>query len=62
MQGCKGLEFRVVILINYTDNDWNVDYENADDWYTQLKLRQVECQKYVATTRAREELVVTFML
>jgi len=62
VQGCKGLEFRVVILINYTDNDWNVDYENADDWYTQLKLRQVECQKYVATTRAREELVVTFML
>lgn len=62
IQGCKGLEFRVVILLNYTDNDWNIDYENAEDWYTQLKLRQVECQKYVATTRAREELVVTFML
>lgn len=62
VQGCKGLEFRVAILINYTDNDWDVDYNNIDDWYNQLKLRQVECQKYVATTRAREELVVTFML
>lgn len=62
VHGCKGLEFRVILLINYTKVDWDVDYENSMDWYNQLKLRQIECQKYVATTRAREELVATFML
>lgn len=60
VQGCKGLEFRVVIIVNYDEIGLRTNQGNAEDWYMQMEINQTECQKYVATTRAREELIVTF--
>ncbi len=60
-QGCKGLEFKVVIIANYHDieNYFLKDMEN--EWYNKQKLKQIECLKYVACTRARDELIVTYV-
>lgn len=61
LHGSKGLEFRTVILTNYTDIGKSIDREKLDDWYVLNEIKQVECLKYVASTRAREELIVTFV-
>lgn len=61
LQGCKGLEFRIVILANYQDIDSYFLKDIDDEWYNQQKIRQIECLKYVACTRARDELIVTYV-
>lgn len=58
LQGCKGLEFRVVFLANFEKAGASTE---ADDFYSDDRQRQTECLKYVAATRAREELIVTLV-
>ncbi|WNR45138.1 UvrD-helicase domain-containing protein [Paenibacillus roseipurpureus] len=60
LHGCKGLEFRIVILANYTEIGSDVRKLDPGDWYTDIKVSQTECLKYVASTRSREELIVTY--
>lgn len=61
LQGCKGLEFRIVILANYHEIESHLMKDIDDEWYNQQKIRQIECLKYVACTRARDELIVTYV-
>jgi mRNA-degrading endonuclease RelE of RelBE toxin-antitoxin system len=58
LHGCKGLEFRIVFIPNYTNI---ASTQEEDDYYNELKTKQLECLKYVASTRAREELIVTYV-
>ncbi|MCK8825252.1 UvrD-helicase domain-containing protein [Fuchsiella alkaliacetigena] len=58
LHGSKGLEFRTVILLNYSQIVKDLKKDLPDEWYTQNRLKQVECLKYVACTRAREELII----
>lgn len=58
LQGCKGLEFRVVFLANFEKAGASTE---ADDFCADDRRRQTECLKYVAATRAREELIVTLV-
>lgn len=59
LQGCKGLEFRIVIMVNYEKIS---SFSNQQDDYYDLKNKQqIECMKYVAITRAREELYITYV-
>lgn len=59
--GVKGLEFEVVIIYDYNNigkgrlND--ADSPEVIVNYTKL----IECEKYVAATRARDELIITYM-
>lgn len=55
LYGCKGLEFRVVILVNTQDIVLN-DEEIEIVWYAEKRKHQIECLRYVAITRAREEV------
>jgi mRNA-degrading endonuclease RelE of RelBE toxin-antitoxin system len=61
LQGAKGLEFRSVILANYSEIGKEINRNGEEDWYTLNQIKQIECLKYVATTRAREELIITFV-
>ena len=54
LHGCKGLEFRIVLLLNIDDVIRKNDVE--EDWFAKQMKRQEECLKYVAITRAREEV------
>jgi hypothetical protein len=59
LQGCKGLEFRYVFLPNFDEITVGEQSESTDDWYEKLKKNQLECLKYVAITRAREEVIIS---
>ncbi|MCK8826590.1 DEAD/DEAH box helicase [Natroniella acetigena] len=59
LHGSKGLEFRTVIVVNYSQIKDKVVGKLPDEKYVKNKLKQVDCLKYVACTRAREELVIT---
>lgn len=61
LQGCKGLEFKIVIIANYHDIDKYFLKDVKNEWYNKQKLKQIECLKYVACTRARDELIVTYV-
>jgi hypothetical protein len=62
VQGCKGLEFRVALLINYDDLGRTLEQcMDSESWYDRQMVRKFECQKYVAVTRAREEIVITYL-
>lgn len=60
IENCKGLEYKNVFLFNYVDSDDDLDYEKleAEDLIEQRKAELYECRKYVATTRAKEELII----
>ena len=59
LSGVKGLEFDVVIIYNYNEiNKYNVFGDSEDLNYNKL----IECLKYVAATRARSELIVTYII
>ncbi|MBO8161736.1 MAG: DEAD/DEAH box helicase [Thermosipho sp. (in: Bacteria)] len=60
LEGCKGLEFRTVFITNYTDIHRS-DLTFTDRAYGIAKIKQLECLRYVAATRAREELIITFV-
>lgn len=61
LHGCKGLEFRVVFLMNYSDIGMDLFQNDYEEWYVNEQLKQLECLKYVASTRAREELYITYV-
>jgi mRNA-degrading endonuclease RelE of RelBE toxin-antitoxin system len=61
LHGAKGLEFRTVILANYSEIGNGINRQGEDDWYVFNQIKQVECLKYVASTRAKEELIITFV-
>lgn len=61
LHGSKGLEFKVVIIANFNLIDKQLKEEISDRWYSQNITRQIECLKYVACTRARDELIVTMV-
>ena len=58
IENCKGLEFKKTVLINYYDLIADIDYDNLDNWYEILKIMKYESQKYVAITRAKEEIIL----
>jgi len=61
MHGVKGLEFRAVIIPYYNRIGYWLDKDEikADKWYCRDRENQVDCLRYVATTRAREELIIS---
>ncbi len=59
--GVKGLEFEVVLIYNYTNIGKAKVDENALPGIRVNYRKLVECEKYVATTRARNELIITYM-
>lgn len=61
LHGSKGLEFNTVILANYSEIGREINQDDKEDWYTLNQIKQMECLKYVASTRAREELIITFV-
>ena len=59
LSGVKGLEFEKVIIYNYNEINKNNIFGDSEDLnYNKL----IECLKYVASTRARSELVVTYIM
>ncbi|WP_394217565.1 UvrD-helicase domain-containing protein [Halobacillus trueperi] len=61
LSGVKGLEFRVVIIANYTDISSKKIKGQDDEFYVNSQIKRIECLKYVAATRAREELIITMV-
>jgi mRNA-degrading endonuclease RelE of RelBE toxin-antitoxin system len=62
MKGSKGLEFRITFIVNYKNSPVeNNGLYSTNDYYEKQKLLQNECLKYVAVTRAREQLIVTYI-
>ena len=61
IKGVKGLEFSVVIIFNYNKIEKSLlkDESSAAIRINEMKL--VECEKYVAATRARDELIITYL-
>ena len=61
IHGVKGLEFEAVIIYNYNNigNNRLKDIESPEVKINYYKL--VECEKYVASTRARNELIITYL-
>lgn len=61
INGVKGLEFEAVILFNYN----NIGKSMLNDSQTAaVKInyeKLIECEKYVAATRARNELIITYL-
>ena len=61
INGVKGLEFEAVILFNYN----NIGKSMLDDTQTAaIKInyeKLIECEKYVAATRARNELIISYL-
>lgn len=59
--GVKGLEFSVVIVFEYKDiGQYRMSYLSKPE----IKLnyeKLIECEKYVAVTRARDELTITYI-
>jgi superfamily I DNA/RNA helicase len=61
--GIKGLEFRIVIIFAAEKyGNWITNkYEDIGDPEAKKKyLKQVDCARFVAATRARDELYVTY--
>lgn len=61
IQGVKGLEFEVVIMFNYNKIGIEVFDFNESDAFRVDYNKLIECKKYVAITRARDELIVTYL-
>ncbi len=61
LHGAKGLEFKIVFISNYEAIEDILKREYSDKWFNQQKLKQIECLKYVACTRARDELIITYL-
>lgn len=61
LHGCKGLEFRVVIMTHFEKINLLYSSSDHDDYYENQRKQQIECLKYVSMTRAREELFITYV-
>ena len=62
LHGCKGLEFRAVFLADCQEITQKLGRLDGCDYYEEIVQHQIECLKYVAVTRAREELFVTYVI
>ena len=62
IRGVKGLEFRIIFLTNYTDIVRHCLEEAGQlDIIKDSFLKMADCEKYVATTRARDLLYITYV-
>ena len=62
IRGVKGLEFRVVFLTNYTSIvSHRLEDAGQLDTVKDIFLKMADCEKYVATTRARDMLYITYV-
>lgn len=61
IQGVKGLEFEVVIIFNYNKIGKFLSGGSLPSAARVNYLKLVECGKYVAMTRARDELVISYV-
>ena len=61
MNGVKGLEFKIVIIYNYNRIDRGPAISEAGSPIIEMYRKLSECAKYVAATRARDELIITYM-
>ena len=61
INGVKGLEFKIVIIFNYNRINRGPSASMAGSEISSLYLKLSECAKYVAATRARDELIITFI-
>lgn len=59
--GVKGLEFEAVIVYNYTNIGANRLKNKTSEKVIKNITKLIECEKYVATTRGREELVILYI-
>ena len=60
--GAKGLEFRVVFIPYFNEIGRSILEKEPNDWFGFENQKQKECLKYVASTRAREQLIITSLL
>lgn len=60
LYNCKGLEFRTMIMANCQDIGKG-EISGAENMYSKFLIKKLECLKYVAVTRSRENLLVTFV-
>ena len=62
IRGVKGLEFRIIFLTSYTDIVRHCLEEAGQlDIIKDSFLKMADCEKYVATTRARDLLYITYV-
>ena len=62
IRGVKGLEFRAVFLYNYTDIEQQcLDEADQLEFAKKEYIKMADCEKYVATTRARDFLYITYI-
>lgn len=61
INGVKGLEFEVVFIFNYNNIGKNRIKESDSNAVKVNYMKLIECEKYVASTRARSVLIITYM-
>ena len=61
LQGCKGLEFRYVFIPNFDEENVTESMVTNDEWYEMLEEKRNECLRYVAITRARDEVIISLV-
>ena len=61
LQGCKGLEFRYVFIPNFDEENVTETMVTNDEWYEMLEEKRNECLRYVAITRARDEVIISLV-
>lgn len=62
IRGVKGLEFRIIFLTDYTGIVKHcLDEAGQLDLVKENFLKMADCEKYVATTRARDLLYITYI-
>lgn len=61
IHGVKGLEFEIVIIYNYNNIGKQRFSNDSSQAIVISQTKIIECVKYVAATRARDELIVTYL-
>ena len=61
INGVKGLEFKIVIIFNYNRIRKGPAENMVGAEISKLYIKLSECAKYVAATRARDELIITYV-
>lgn len=58
IENCKGLEFKRTFLINFMNIKIDLNFNDPNNWHQKLLFKRYEALKYVAITRAKEEVYV----
>ena len=61
VNGVKGLEFRCVIIYDYNQIEGQRITSESSELVKSSYIKLAECAKYVAATRARDELIITYI-